>query len=151
MLFKLKHNKLENKFTFIKNKTQNNIHSKGSFWEHLYNTGLLLWKMGEPKYICDAGLYHAIYDTYYYKAGLNINRSQVKNLIGKKAENLVYIFCTLKDGRNTLLKKNNLPKDIHLDLLKIEYANVIEQNRKPDNKKELIKKLNYKIVKLSQK
>tara|TARA_B110000285_G_C14620181_1_gene378775 strand:+ start:77 stop:505 length:429 start_codon:yes stop_codon:yes gene_type:complete len=141
---------LENKFTFIKNITQNNFHSGGSFWEHLYNTGLLLWKMGEPKYVCDAGLYHAVYDTYYYKAGLNVNRSQVKSLIGEKAENLVYIFCNLEDRRNSLLNKYDLPKDIHINLLKIEYANIIEQNRKPDNKEKIIKNINYKIVKLSQ-
>lgn len=139
---------MKDKFKFIKNLTEKLPHSNRSFWDHLYNTGFFLWKLGEPEYICDAGLYHSIYDTSYYKAGLNITREQVKELIGEKAENLVYIFCTLENRTEELLKRQDIPKDIHIDLLKIEYANLIEQNREPNNVKEVIDQVNQKILKL---
>ena len=118
-----------NKFLYLKNLTQNTNHSGRSFYEHLYETGLLLYKMGEPEYICDAGLYHSVYDTSYYKAGLDTTREQVKELIGEKAENLVYIFCNLENRTEALLNRQDIPKDIHIDLLKLEYANSIEQNK----------------------
>jgi hypothetical protein len=139
---------MEDKFSFLKNLTEKLPHSNRSFWDHLYNTGYLLWKLGEPEYISDAGLYHSIYDTAYYKAGLNITREQVKELIGEKAENLVYIFCNLENRTDALLNRQDIPKDIHLDLLKIEYANIIEQNREPDNFKEVIDLLNQKILEI---
>ena len=137
---------MEDKFNFLKNLTKKLSHSNRSFWDHLYNTGYLLWKLGEPEYICDAGLYHSVYDTVYYKAGLDVTREQIKKLIGEKAENLVYIFCKLENRTNALLNRQDIPKDIHLDLLKIEYANLIEQNREPNNAKEIIDSINQKIL-----
>ena len=142
---------MENKFSFLKNLTEKLNHSNTSFWDHLYGTGYLLWKLGEPEYICDAGLYHAVYDTSIYKAELNITRKQIKELIGKKAENLVYIFCKLEKRTKTLLNKQDIPKDIHLDLLKIEYANLIEQNREPTNLKKMIDAVNQKILDIQNK
>ena len=139
---------MKNKFTYLESLTSNIPHSGNNFYSHLYNTGHLLWKMGEPEYICDAGLYHSVYDTSFFKAGLNISRNKVKELIGEKAENLVYIFCNLKDRTNNLLN-NSFDKEVHIDLLKIEYANYIEQNRTPHNNIEAIQKIQYKILKLS--
>lgn len=136
---------MENKFSFLKNLTEKLPHSNRNFWDHLYNTGNLLWKLGEPEYVCDAGLYHSVYDTAYYKAGLDVTREQIKKLIGEKAENLVYIFCKLENRTDALLNRQDIPKDIHLDLLKIEYANFIEQNREPDNLQFSIEELGKKI------
>ena len=135
-----------NKFSYLKNLTQNINHSGGSFYKHLYETGLLLYKMGEPEYICDAGLYHLIYDTSYFKANLNVNRNEIKQLIGEKSEYLVYTFCNLGEDRiSTLLNSNKIPKDIHIDLLKIEYANLIEQNSSPQNIGDLVQKIQRKL------
>lgn len=139
---------MEDKFSFLKNLTKELPHSNRSFWDHLYNTGYLLWKLGEPEYICDAGLYHSVYDTAYYKAGLDVTREQIKKLIGEKAENLVYIFCKLENRTDALLNRQDIPKNVHLDLLKIEYANIIEQNREYGNRKNIIDLINYKIIKI---
>lgn len=122
-----------NKFTFLENLTKNVNHSGGSFYDHLYNTGQILYQLGEPEYICDAGLYHSIYDTAYFKANLGVDRNTIKNIIGSKAENLVYIFCNLENRTEALLNRQDIPKDIHIDLLKIEYANAIEQNHQGAN------------------
>ena len=139
---------MKNKFTYLESLTSNIPHSDNNFYSHLYNTGYLLWKLGEPEYICDAGLYHSVYDTSYFKANLNISRDKVKELIGEKAENLVHIFCNLQNRTDNLLN-NSFDKEIHIDLLKIEYANYIEQNRTPHNLVETIKKIQYKILGLS--
>lgn len=135
------------KFLFLKNLTKDIPHSGKSFYQHLYETGLLLYKMGEPKYICDAGLYHSIYDTSYFKTNLNINRNKIKQLIGEKSEYLVYTFCNLgKDRTSTLINDNTIPKEIYIDLLKIEYANLIEQNK--GNLNIQIKKIQFKLFSL---
>ena len=135
-----------NKFSYLKNLVQEINHSGRSFYDHLYETGLLLYKMGEPEYICDAGLYHSIYDTSYFKANLNVDRDTIKQLIGEKSEYLVYTFCNLGEDRiSTLLNSNEIPKDIHTDLLKIEYANLIEQNSPSQNIGNLVQKIQQKL------
>lgn len=138
---------VENKFTFLENLTSNIPHSGSTFYSHLYHTGYLLWKMGEPEYLCDAGLYHSVYDTSYFKANLNVSRNKVKEIIGEKAEELVFNFCRLENRTLTLLN-SHFEKNMHIDLLKIEYVNYIEQNRSPHNNIEIIKKIQYKILEL---
>jgi len=118
------------KFIFLQNLTNSVNHSGGSFYDHLYNTGQILYQLGEPEYICDAGLYHSIYDTAYFKANLGVDRNTVKNIIGDKAEDLVFRFCNLPNRTEFLINVINYEKPILIDLLKIEYANLIEQNHK---------------------
>ena len=122
-----------NKFEFIERISSNLDHSGSTFFDHLWGTYSLLKKMGEPEYICDAGLYHSIYGTSYYDVNVTVSREIVINLIGEVAENLVYVFCSLTDRTESLLKDTINPIDVHIDLLKIEYANLIEQNLRPND------------------
>ena len=64
----------------------------------------------------------------YFKANLNIDRDTVRNIIGVKAESLVFSFCSLQNRSFVLINSNFDNKQNHINLLKIEYANLIEQN-----------------------
>ena len=63
----------------------------------MIGTAKLLKELGRNETEQKAGLFHSIYGTEYYKHSekLNVNREEVKNLIGEESENLVYIFCNL--------------------------------------------------------
>lgn len=116
---------------FLLNITKNYIHNEKSFFEHLYNTMLLLEKNQESKNLLAAGLFHSIYGTEHYKFNCDISREKLKNLIGDYSEQLVFEFCNLKDRTNSLINNtNNYDNNFNKDLLKIELANLEEQNNK---------------------
>jgi hypothetical protein len=118
----------DKKTLYVYEKTKNHNHSGKTFFEHLMNTSNIIKQLYPRKqYLIDAGLFHSIYGTHYYDANLEVSRSEVKRLIGKKAENLVYIFCTTKNRIETILQ-NQFDKDIQKDLYVLEYANLLEQN-----------------------
>ena len=76
----------------ISKKTQQIPHYNKSFFQHLINVynKLRRWKCEED--ICYAGLFHSIYGNEYFKKETEKNRDIIKNLIGDKAENLVYLY-----------------------------------------------------------
>lgn len=137
-----------NKIEFVERLTKDFEHSDTTFFNHLFGTYSLLKKMGEPEYICDAGLYHSIYGTSYYKANINISREIVVGIIGDDAEKLAYSFCTLPDRTDFLLYQNIEPKQFHIDLLKIEYANLVEQNLRPHDFSSSILEVRNKLIEL---
>jgi len=112
---------------FIYNMTYNTPHSGATLFEHLSETYEIMKTMEFPRYVCLAGLYHSVYDTEFFNAGLNISRDQVTNLIGKKAEELVYQFCTLRPRKQHILASNT---DNQYALAAIEYANLIQQSER---------------------
>ena len=133
------------KFRFIKQCTTNISHYKQSFYQHLYHVGLFLYKSKERVALCDAGLYHSIYGTEFFHMPSShqsfkevITREKIQSLIGVEAENLAYIFCSLKKDRFLFILENrlNLHVDTHLDLCKLEFSNLLDQNDKNqyDNK-----------------
>lgn len=114
---------------YVLKKTKDSKHTNKSFFEHLFNTMLILentFKANEN--VLKAGLYHAIYGTYYYNfKDSEINRDLIKTLIGEYSENLVWIFCNMKNRTETLQNNiENFPKEIYKDLLLIEIANLME-------------------------
>lgn len=115
---------------FLLEVTKNNKHSNKTFFEHLYNVMIILENKQENIDVISAGLFHSIYGTEYYKfSHSSINREKIKLLIGDYAENLVYEFCNIKDRTNSLIKNlNNYSLEFRNDLLKIEFANLQEQN-----------------------
>ena len=138
---------LDKKIIYLYEKTQNNSHSGGSLFDHLVGTSNIIKKLYPKKqYLIDAGLFHSIYGTYYYDANLEVSRSEVKLLIGEKAENLVYIFCTTENRIETILQ-NKFDKDIQKDLYVLEYANLLEQNADID----IINKIKNNLTKECQK
>jgi len=119
-------------FSFILEKTKNVKHSNKTFFEHLLNTTLILEERQQRKALCMAGLYHSAYGTEFFNfdSSVDFTRDKVKDLIGEEAENIVFEFCSIKKDRlSTILEnKKNHNKQMHKDLLHLEYANLLEQN-----------------------
>ena len=76
----------------VSKKTQQIPHYKKNLFQHLINVydKLREWKCDED--VCYAGLFHSIYGNEYFKEQVEKDRNVIKNLIGEKAENLVYSY-----------------------------------------------------------
>ncbi len=72
-------------------------HSGSTLWAHLAGVHRILEASNSPAHVSVAGLFHSVYGTRAFKQVL-IDRSrriEVRSLIGRKAENLVWAFCNL--------------------------------------------------------
>lgn len=103
-------------------------HSGRTLLEHLIGTYKILDEGFAPLHVCDAGLFHSVYGTAYFKPktiSLD-NRDIVKNIIGEDAENLVFMFCSIPTPRfnNIMSLQDGQLRD---ELLMIEDANREEQ------------------------
>lgn len=113
-----------------------------SLFDHLIGTYQTLKEYGASDYVCMAGLFHSIYGTSIFneKTLQHSERSQIKDIIGEKAEELVYVFSMIdrpKSFENCLGEDNfNWAKNLEFsfdkmqacsDLLTIECANILEQ------------------------
>lgn len=117
------------KVDFLLQKTQNINHLNKTFFEHLYNTSLILEDLKTSPQVVSAGLFHSIYSTEYFKHELIIPRERVRDLIGEYAESLVFEFCNLKNRFDALINNTKSYNDNMLhDLLMIEGANLKDQN-----------------------
>ena len=123
--------------------TDENPHTNRTLSNHLIGTYDILEKWNNTKEICLAGLFHSIYGTMVYRissADLS-KRKYIEIIIGKRAEELVYLFC-VTDRREyfNLIEKNHIilkdhvhNKEIHISkndldaLIEIEFANTLEQ------------------------
>ena len=78
--------------------TQNIPHSGKNFFDHCVNVYNILNNCGFDEDVCFAGLFHSIYGNDIFTTGkqLNASREDVKNIIGERAENLVYKFNRLR-------------------------------------------------------
>jgi len=133
---------------FILEKTKNSPHTNRTFFEHLFNTMLTLEIYKCKKDVLKAGLFHSVYGSENYKFNdSSITRSKIRNLIGEYSENLVWLFCNMKNRTNTLLNNTeNLDIQILNDLLLIELGNLNEQG--PEQYAEQIYLLKIKIKEL---
>jgi hypothetical protein len=124
--------------------TDESSHSKGrSLLDHLKGTYELLKKWDNPSDVCVGGLFHSIYGTQYYKvqsADL-ADREHIANVIGSRAEELAFLFCTT--DRVGFFAEADKPAPALVDtrtktsvpvapetldaLIEIEVANFIEQ------------------------
>ena len=76
-------------------------HSRRTLLEHLTGTHDLLAQWGNPPWLCAAGLFHSIYGTYIFdkrSADLSM-RVRIREVIGSRAEQLVYLFCASDRSR----------------------------------------------------
>lgn len=118
-------------------------HSRGSLLDHLRNTHDLLRAWGNDPEVCLAGGFHSVYGTYVYDgraAGLD-ERGKVREVIGERAERLVYLFCvtdrsTYYDqlkGDPPQLRDLSRNETVEIDaatlaaLIEMEAANMVEQ------------------------
>jgi hypothetical protein len=107
---------------FLYNKNCHNIkHSNSNFFNHLIGTFNILKKWKQSEDLCIAGMFHSIYGNKYFNPNLNVTREEIKNLIGEKAENLVYKFV------NCERDKINESNDSELIILNL--ANSLEQKK----------------------
>lgn len=117
---------------FIKKRTKMIDHSGSTLYQHLYKTFCILKSQNQSEDVCLAGLYHSVYGTDYFDANLNIKKEDVIKYIGEYSESLVSEFCT-NDRDNNILHSNKYKLSKQLDLLRILYANLIEQEYRFDD------------------
>lgn len=129
-------------------------HSGRVFLEHLEGTAKLLQNMGCRQALIDAGLYHSIYGTEFFKPWNSPTREEVKAVIGEEAEYLAWVFCKLdrkklsaNNSKMLLLDGSSIENvSLHQDMLYIALANLIEQNARVGPKLVLwaLKNVRYK-------
>ena len=113
----------ESKIEFLRNLGCDEIdHANQTLLEHLIGVYKLLKSWNVPEYIQDAGLFHSVYGTSYFKPVILIDREVVKNIIGIHAEALVFIFCFLPQPREQEIS-NIKNEQVKQDLLLIHRAN----------------------------
>lgn len=108
-------------------------HTGGSLLQHLVETSILLndWNCSEACVI--AGLFHSIYNTYHNQNLIKDSpeRKDIIDLIGSRAEKLVFLFASLNRYELVnILKQSNYTKhrkDEIYDLVHIILANWFEQ------------------------
>ena len=106
---------------FLLNKNCKNIlHSHSNFLNHLIGTFNILKKWKQSEDVCFAGLLHNVYGNRYFNPNLNVSRKEIQDLIGKKAEELVFKF--------TNTDRNDIVKSKDKDIIVIAAANDYEQN-----------------------
>lgn len=123
-------NKEQSAITYIKENTISLKHSGQSFFDHLYNTFLILKTHNLPEDICIAGLFHSIYGTEFYRPNLKINESEIVAIIGNRANHLIKCFSENNRYEKILSNYFNLSIEDDLFLTYILYANEIEQARR---------------------
>ena len=119
------------KLNFILEATKARKHHGRSFFDHLLKTSGIVEKLcqqigiEDSQYLIDAALFHSIYGTDYYEFNAQISREKVVSLIGDRAEQLVYFFCSLTD-RNIQILQHKFQPSLQKDLYILEYANLLE-------------------------
>ena len=105
---------------------------KYTLLNHLIGVNNILKKLNAPEYIQDAGLFHSVYGTTFFKPKMVQDRDEVKRLIGEEAEELAYLFCNLGRPRyKEILKIEDEKKRWGLRL--IWKANMTEMKMKNYN------------------
>ena len=120
------------KLEFIHKISKNIKHGSKTFFDHLFNTSSIVEKLcndigiSESRYLIDAALYHSIYGTDYFEHNTAISREKIAVIIGEKAEQLDYFFCSLPDRNIQILQHKFTPAQLQRDLYILEYANLLE-------------------------
>jgi hypothetical protein len=112
-------------------------HSNRSLYEHLSNTESILKICRCDDSVSTAGLIHSVYGTEFFKTVTTTDRETVKSIVGERAEQLAWIFCSamrpfcwftgnnipLRDGSYVTVDTQTLT-----DLQMIEGANLLDQH-----------------------
>jgi hypothetical protein len=114
----------EEKIDFLKSLGCDSVkHSNQTLLSHLIGVHDLLKEWNAPEYLQDAGLFHSVYGTTYFKPKMTVDRNAVRELIGGHAEALAAIFCFMPHPR--LVGINNEENEmIRNDLILLNSANV---------------------------
>jgi hypothetical protein len=106
-------------------------HGNTTLLNHLMGVRDILKEKDAPEYLQDAGLFHSVYGTDYFKPQVTQNRLIVRELIGEQAEMLVWYFCrmTAPRAKKFLELEESTFRD---DLFLIEEANRIDSRKEVD-------------------
>jgi hypothetical protein len=108
---------------FLKSTTIGIRHSGTDFFDHCFNVYKILKLQKQPLHICLAGLFHSAYGTEFYGKFQIDDRDFLKSLIGDRAEELVFNFCSLPDRDKQLLD----PTWSDPEPLVLAYANLLDE------------------------
>ena len=111
-------------------------HSGATLIDHLVGVHDILVANGAAQYICDAGLFHSIYGTPAFKHQTTNNRDEIRELIGTRAEQLVYEFSVLERPRHQYIGEL-ADSVLREELTLLNGANQMEMNRRPVEEMEL--------------
>ena len=125
------------KIKFLKELGADRVPHSGRYLiDHLVGVHDILvgWKL--EQYVCDAGLFHSIYGTMTFQHKTTEDREKIKELIGSKAERLVYEFSMLERPR-TFHIGELADGGLREELTLLNGANQMEMNRRPSEEMEL--------------
>ena len=114
---------IDSKIQFLKKIGCDDVgHKNQTLLDHLVGVYNILKSWDAPEYVQDAGLFHSVYGTTYFKPQMITNRKVIQGIIGFQAEVLSYIYCILAAPRikGILLIEDEPTKK---DLLLIDKAN----------------------------
>jgi Rps23 Pro-64 3,4-dihydroxylase Tpa1-like proline 4-hydroxylase len=147
--------KTENAIIHLSELSKQISHGHGAYLQHCLEVYNILTDKHCSEDVRLAGLYHSVYGTEFFDAGVNITRETVRSVIGEYAEELVHSFCTIENRDLTILNSG------HPDLFDIALANLESQtinNTDPNllsmldqYKKKLMKPTSYEQYVLNSK
>ena len=97
-------------------------HKNQTLLDHLIGVHNILESWDVPEYVRNAGLFHSVYGTTYFKPQMVTSRPMIKELIGDQAEILAYLYCIISAPRlQGILRIED--EQVKKDLLLIDKAN----------------------------
>lgn len=112
---------IENAIQYLADLDKQISHGQGLYIEHCLEVYNILTEKNLSQDVRLAGLYHSVYGTDFFNAGLELTRDKIRSLIGNYAEQLVFDFCNIPDRDNSILNGSNT------DLFEIALANLESQ------------------------
>ena len=70
--------------------------SRVPFLSHLVGDPPAPRRVGTFPDLCDAGLFHSVYGTEFFPTAALVSRSEVRLVIGARAERLAWLWCTIR-------------------------------------------------------
>lgn len=120
---------------YLSELSKKTVHGNGLYLEHCLDVYNILVDKNCKIEVQLAGLYHSVYGTDSFNAGIDVTRQEIQQVIGEYAEQLVYDFCTMPNRDITILNGNND------DLFQLAFAN-LESQTKNNNDPVLLSILN---------
>ncbi len=110
-------------------------HSGRTLGLHLTGTCQVLISWQCPTHWCFAGMFHSIYGTAFFTKQTTSfsDRQIIRNLIGIRAEQIVYNFCKLSSNRIEAILDSEYNDMEKMELFTLISANRVEIGRLPVN------------------
>jgi hypothetical protein len=104
---------LERKIDFLRSSLPDVTHASSvPFLDHLIGVRQVLAGWQARPSLCDAGLFHSVYGTQYFRPGRPLDRDEVRGWIGDEAESVAWLWCFA--DRHTLGANGARDRDLWL-------------------------------------